>query len=64
MNEPRVVRCWVELDMVEGEHFNISNMNLSDEDVQIAAKTSFIDTIQNLDDLDDYIMTKIVEEKS
>jgi hypothetical protein len=71
-NEPRVVQCTIEMNLVEGEHFNISNMNLSDEDCINAAVASFVDMIQQAVegengwtlDQDSWVQAKIVEDVS
>lgn len=65
--KPRKIHCSIEMDLEEGEDFNISGMNLADEDAKIAAETSFIDMVQQIATdfennlkLEDFVKTEIL----
>lgn len=60
---PRVIRCTIEMDLIEGEHFNPFNHDISDELAISYAITSFLDNL-NIENIDAYIQTKIVDEPS
>ena len=65
---PRIIRCTIELDLVEGTHFNPNNKEISDEDALNSANRSFCDIVRDIADywvhLYEYIQTKIVEDVS
>jgi hypothetical protein len=62
--EGRTVRCTIEMDLIEGEHFNAVGYRYIDEDVATVAKRSFIDTIHGMlveDELTEYVQCKVIE---
>lgn len=63
----RVIKCTIEMELIEGEHFNYPNYNLTDENAIKSASRSFLDMINNIDnsgDLEDYVQAKIIEDVS
>lgn len=61
MNPDRVIKCTIEMELIEGEHFNPDGMEqLTDEEAKEAAISSFRDILMN-DDISGYIQTRIVE---
>lgn len=63
----RIVRCTIEMDMIEGEHFNPTFKDISDLEASGFAISNFLDVINSLDnmgDLREYVQTKIVESVS
>lgn len=68
LDKPRIVRCTIEMELIKGEHFNISGMALDDQQAEYAASVSFVDTIQTLvredDPMSEFTQTKIIEGKS
>lgn len=65
----RVVRCTIQMDLIEGHHFNPLDDEVSDEQAIQWAVFSFLDMIGIKEEDDnigimDYVQTKIVEEVS
>ena len=62
----RIVRCKIELDMIEGSHFVVRTI---DQDtpivVRAVAERAFLDTVNQLDndgDLHEYVQSEIIDE--
>lgn len=62
----RLVKCVIEMEYWEGEHFNVRGLELSDETARTMAARSFISDVQSMsvEDLTQYVQTRIVEESS
>ena len=66
----RVVRCTIEMDLVEGEHFNPTDTPSTDEETTYMAVSSFVDTLrqiiedENPTDHRVWVQAKIVGDKS
>lgn len=62
---PRIVRCTIEMELVEFEHFNVFEDTLTDDEVIKYAEISFEEMIANGGlDLSDWIQSKIIEDNS
>lgn len=61
----RVVTVTVELDFVEGEHFNLPKEDISDEQAIMQVESRFYDIIHEIGyDLFDYMQSKVGETAS
>lgn len=63
----RIVKCTIEMELIEGEHFNIAGTEPLPDDLAIdLAIGSFVDMINIIDnggDLYDWVQAKIIEEE-
>jgi len=63
----RVVRCTIEMELMEGIDFNFLKQNLSDKSCELEAREKFFSLIADeieLGDIFEFVQTKIVEEAS
>lgn len=62
----RIVKCVIEMEYFEGEHFNIKGLEINDERARTMAALSFLADVRNMsdDDLFQYVQTRIIEEVS
>ncbi len=62
----RLVKCVIEMEYFEGEHFNIKGLEINDERARTMAALSFLADVRSMsdDDLFEYVQTRIVEESS
>ena len=60
----RIVVVRMEMELIDGAHFNHNDLYLTDEEATELAVRSFIDVIRQIpdDQLGDYIQTKVIEE--
>lgn len=63
----RTIRTYIELDLVEGKHFNPHNTVLTDIEAREEAGKSFIDWLdswcqeESKDTINEYIQTRIID---
>lgn len=59
----RTIRCTIEMELIEGDHFNGLLDKISDEEAIYCAESNFLDMIAVMepDTLLDFVQTKIIE---
>lgn len=60
----RIIRCTIEMELIEGEHFNALLNDLTDAQAEDYAAANFLDmiTTMEVEDVSEYIQTKIIED--